>query len=59
MLAWQTQEFVKIELARDSYTVYLQPKIVAEIAFNEIQVSLEVCERARVAVRPRQAVQAR
>jgi DNA ligase 1 len=39
MLAWQTQEFLKIELARDSYTVYLQPKIVAEIAFNEIQVS--------------------
>ena len=39
MLAWQTQEFLKIELARDSYTVYLEPKIVAEIAFNEIQVS--------------------
>ena len=39
MLAWQTQEFLKIELARDNYTVYLQPKIVAEIAFNEIQVS--------------------
>ncbi len=28
MLAWQTQEFLKIELARDSYTVYLEPKIV-------------------------------
>jgi DNA ligase-1 len=39
MLAWQTQEFLKIELARDNYTVYLQPKIVAEIAFNAIQVS--------------------
>lgn len=39
MLAWQTQEFLKIEIARDSYTVYLEPKIVAEIAFNEIQVS--------------------
>jgi DNA ligase-1 len=39
MLAWQTQEFLKIEVARDAYTVYLQPKIVAEIAFNEIQVS--------------------
>ena len=39
MLAWQTQEFLKIEIARDSYAVYLQPKIVAEIAFNEIQVS--------------------
>jgi DNA ligase-1 len=39
MLAWQTQEFLKIEIARDNYTVYLEPKIVAEIAFNEIQVS--------------------
>ncbi len=39
MLAWQTQEFLKIEIARDSYTVYLEPKIVVEIAFNEIQVS--------------------
>lgn len=39
MLTWQTQEFLKIEMARDQYTVYLEPKIVAEIAFNEIQVS--------------------
>ena len=39
MLAWQTAEFLKIELARDRYAVYLEPKIVAEIAFNEIQVS--------------------
>ncbi len=38
-LAWQTQEFQKIEIARDAYTVYLEPKIVAEIAFNEIQAS--------------------
>jgi DNA ligase-1 len=39
MLAWQTQEFQKIEIARDRYTVYLEPKVVAEIAFNEIQIS--------------------
>jgi DNA ligase-1 len=39
MLAWQTQEFLKIEIARDAYTVYVEPKLVAEIAFNEIQVS--------------------
>ncbi len=39
MLAWQTQEFLKLEIARDKYTVYLEPKVVAEIAFNEIQVS--------------------
>ena len=39
MLAWQTQEFLKIEIGRDSYTVYVEPKIVAEIAFSDIQVS--------------------
>lgn len=39
MLAWQTQELLKLEIARDSYTVYVEPKLVAEIAFNEIQVS--------------------
>ena len=39
MLAWQTAELQKIELARDTYTVYVEPKIVVEIAFNEIQVS--------------------
>lgn len=39
MLAWQTQEFLKLEVARDKYTVYLDPKLVVEIAFNEIQAS--------------------
>lgn len=39
MLAWQTEEFQKIVIARDDYTVYLEPRIVAEIAFNEIQAS--------------------
>lgn len=39
MLAWQTQELLKIEIARDHYTVYVEPKLVAEIAFNEIQIS--------------------
>lgn len=39
MLAWQTEQLLKIEIARDSYTVHVEPKLVAEIAFNEIQVS--------------------
>ena len=39
MLAWQTQELLKLELARDSYTVHVEPKLVVEIAFNEIQIS--------------------
>ena len=39
MLRWQTEELLKIEIARDRYTVFVEPKIVVEIAFNEIQVS--------------------
>ncbi len=39
MLAWQTQELLKLEIARDSYTVHVEPKIVVEIAFNDLQVS--------------------
>jgi len=39
MLAWQTQEFLKLEIGRDNYTVYVEPKLVVEIAFNEIQIS--------------------
>jgi DNA ligase-1 len=39
MLAWQTAELLKLEIGRDSYTVYVEPKLVAEIAFNEIQIS--------------------
>jgi DNA ligase-1 len=39
MLAWQTEQLLKLEIARDSYTVHVEPKLVAEIAFNEIQVS--------------------
>jgi DNA ligase 1 len=39
MLAWQTQELQRLEIGRDPYTVYVEPKLVVEIAFNEIQVS--------------------
>jgi DNA ligase-1 len=39
MLAWQTQELLKLEIGRDGHTVYVEPKLVVEIAFNEIQVS--------------------
>jgi ATP-dependent DNA ligase I len=39
MLEWQTKRFLELEIARDSYTVYLRPEVVAEIAFNEIQES--------------------
>jgi DNA ligase-1 len=39
MLTWQTEQFLKLEIGRDSYTVYVEPKLVAEIAFSDIQVS--------------------
>ena len=39
MLAWQTEELLKLEISRDNYTVFVQPKLVVEIAFNDIQVS--------------------
>jgi DNA ligase-1 len=39
MLAWQTEQLLKLEIARDSYSVHVEPKLVVEIAFNEIQIS--------------------
>jgi DNA ligase 1 len=39
MLAWQTEKLLGLEMGRDSYTVYVKPELVVEIAFNEIQVS--------------------
>ena len=39
MLAWQTAELLKIEIGRDNYTVFVEPKLVAEIAFGDIQIS--------------------
>jgi DNA ligase 1 len=39
MLAWQTEQFLAREIARDRYTVYVRPEIVVEIAFNDLQAS--------------------
>ena len=39
MLAWQTAELSKLALASDRHTVYVEPKLVIEIAFNDIQAS--------------------
>jgi len=39
MLEWQTKAFLERETARDQYTVYVRPEIVAEIAFDELQAS--------------------
>lgn len=34
-----TKALLAIKMAEDNYTVYVQPKIVVEVAFNDIQVS--------------------
>jgi DNA ligase-1 len=39
MLAWQTARLLELEIGRDDYTVYVRPELVAEIAFNDVQVS--------------------
>lgn len=39
MLEWQTRQLLALEIGRGAYTVHVHPKLVAEIAFNEIQVS--------------------
>ena len=39
MLRWQTEQLLAIETSRDSYTVYVAPKLVAEIAYSDIQIS--------------------
>ena len=39
MLAWQTEQLLKLEIGRDEHNVYVQPKIVVEIAFSDIQIS--------------------
>jgi DNA ligase-1 len=39
MLRWQTEQLLSLETSRDSYTVYVEPKLVVEIAYSDIQVS--------------------
>jgi ATP-dependent DNA ligase I len=37
LLAWQTARLLELEERRDSYTVYVRPELVAEIAFDGVQ----------------------
>jgi DNA ligase-1 len=39
ILAWQTAELRKLAIANDQYTIYVEPQLVVEIAFNDIQAS--------------------
>jgi ATP-dependent DNA ligase I len=37
LLAWQTDRLLALETHRDSYTVYVRPELVVEIAFDGVQ----------------------
>ncbi len=39
LLEWQTRELLAHERSRDSYTVWVEPELVVEIAFNDLQES--------------------
>ncbi len=39
MLAWQTEELLRREIARDDRTVRVRPELVVEVAFNDLQAS--------------------
>ena len=39
MLAWQTEELLRREVARDDRTVRVRPELVVEVAFNDLQAS--------------------
>jgi DNA ligase-1 len=39
MLTWQTEHLLSLETGRDSYTVYVRPELVVEVAFDGLQSS--------------------
>lgn len=39
MLAWQTEQLLRLEKRRDPSTVYVRPALVVEIAFSDLQAS--------------------
>jgi DNA ligase-1 len=39
MLRWQTERLSALEVSRDSYTVYVRPELVVEVAFDGVQAS--------------------
>jgi DNA ligase-1 len=39
MLKWQTERLLELEVARDGHVVFVEPRVVVEVAFNEVQTS--------------------
>ena len=52
LLTWQTERLLALEDHRDSYTVYVRPALVVEIAFERGPAQPALPRRARAAVRP-------
>lgn len=39
MLRWQTKKLLALEIGRDTWTVYVKPELVVEVAFSDLQES--------------------
>jgi DNA ligase 1 len=39
MLKWQTEKLLELEQRRDSWTVYVRPELMVEVAYSDIQAS--------------------
>ncbi len=39
MLRWETERLLSLETRRNEWTVYVQPKLVVEIAYSDLQES--------------------
>ena len=56
LLTWQTERLLALEDRRDSYTVYVRPELVVEIAFDGVQRSPRYPGGLALALRPRAAL---
>jgi DNA ligase 1 len=41
MLAWQTEQFLKLALGREGHIVHVRPELVVEVAFDGVQTSTQ------------------
>jgi DNA ligase-1 len=41
MLAWQTEQFLRLKLGREGHIVHVRPELVVEIAFDGVQLSTQ------------------
>ncbi len=41
MLRWQTERLLELEVTREGHVVFVEPQVVAEVAFHEVQTSAQ------------------